>query len=100
MTNITCEKKDDEIRLTVKGHAGYAEFGTDIVCSAVSALCFGLLGALGEEDVLKHRVSDGDLRVTIRRCRRTEWMTEVALAGFRQTEKAYPEYVKLTEKVG
>ena len=32
--------------LTVKGHAGYAERGKDIVCAAVSALVQGLMHSL------------------------------------------------------
>lgn len=29
---------------TVKGHAGYAEAGNDIICAAVSALCYTAAG--------------------------------------------------------
>lgn len=31
-----------ENRITLKGHAGYAEYGRDIVCAAVSALTYSL----------------------------------------------------------
>ena len=35
-------------RLTVEGHAGYAPKGQDIVCAAVSALVYALIGTLEE----------------------------------------------------
>ena len=38
----------EENRLTVCGHAGYAARGEDIVCAAVSALVYALIGDLQE----------------------------------------------------
>ena len=32
----------------IKGHAGYSEYGRDIVCAAVSAVAYTALGALEE----------------------------------------------------
>ena len=49
------EKKQGEYILTVSGHAGYAPFGSDIVCAAVSVLVcaigrfFDAHGELGAE---------------------------------------------------
>ena len=37
-------------RLTVEGHAGYAPKGQDIVCAAVSALVYALIGTLEETE--------------------------------------------------
>ena len=34
--------------LTVRGHAGYGEYGKDIVCAAASALVYALAGSLEE----------------------------------------------------
>lgn len=34
--------------LTVRGHAGYGEYGKDIVCAAASALVYALAGRLRE----------------------------------------------------
>lgn len=44
MTEISYTKDDGErrISLTVKGHTGYGEKGTDIVCAAVSILTYTL----------------------------------------------------------
>lgn len=42
--------------LTVEGHAGYAPKGQDIVCAAVSALMYALIGALEETGNVKEAV--------------------------------------------
>ena len=41
------ESLDEEIRaLEVRGHAGYAEHGQDIVCAAVSAVTIGAVNSI------------------------------------------------------
>lgn len=47
--------------LTVKGHAGYAEIGKDIYCSAVSVLTQGLLHSLNAltDDAVSVKIEDG-----------------------------------------
>lgn len=42
MTEIETLLEDNQFYLTIKGHAGYAEEGKDIVCSAISILAFSL----------------------------------------------------------
>ena len=46
-----------ENRVTLRGHAGYAPPGEDIVCAAASALVFALIGVL-EEKGLRGAVLD------------------------------------------
>lgn len=43
-------------RLTVCGHAGYAARGEDIVCAAVSALVYALIGDLQERGLVRELV--------------------------------------------
>lgn len=40
MTNITIKRNSEtpEITISIKGHSGYANQGSDIVCAGVSAL--------------------------------------------------------------
>ena len=51
--------------LTVKGHAGYAERGKDIVCAAVSALAQGLVHSLSvlTDDEISAEVKSGHIRM-------------------------------------
>lgn len=46
----------EENRLTVCGHAGYAARGEDIVCAAVSALVYALIGDLQERGLVRELV--------------------------------------------
>ena len=49
MINVTVKKRQNEfLSLKVKGHAGYAEEGSDIICAAVSALTINLVNSLDE----------------------------------------------------
>lgn len=46
MINIKVSRFEDGsiCGFTVKGHSGYAEAGSDIICAAVSALCYTAAG--------------------------------------------------------
>lgn len=47
MIRITIFEKDEQVqRLVVKGHAGYAKEGSDIVCSAVSSIVITSVNAI------------------------------------------------------
>lgn len=49
MIEITVLQKENiNIGLISKGHAGYAESGYDIICSAVSVLCINLINSVNE----------------------------------------------------
>ncbi len=48
MIKCVYEKSKSGVRLTVNGHAGYAEHGQDIVCSGVSTLVETLIARLME----------------------------------------------------
>jgi len=47
MINVTVKKRQNEyLSLRVKGHSGYAESGSDIICAAVSVLTINLENSL------------------------------------------------------
>ena len=46
MTTVTYYEENDEISVRIKGHAGYDEKGSDIVCAAISTLGQTLLAYL------------------------------------------------------
>ena len=49
MTAVTYSPK--EHRITLDGHAGYAESGKDIVCAGISALLFAVPATLRKKDI-------------------------------------------------
>ncbi len=52
-------------RLEVKGHAGYAPVGQDIVCAAISALSLGLVHSLEAltSDKISYEISSGYIEI-------------------------------------
>ena len=68
MTKISIFKKNDAIyAFQIKGHSGYADEGSDIVCSAISVA--SQMTLVGLEEVLKvsieKKVEDGFMLVKI-----------------------------------
>lgn len=57
----------DEI--TIKGHSGYSEEGTDIVCASVSSICITTVNALLsiDEDCIDYTENDGYLKIKIKK---------------------------------
>ena len=45
MIQVNIRRNDDEIVLTMEGHANYSD-GNDIVCAAASAIAYSWLGFL------------------------------------------------------
>ena len=80
--------------LTVRGHAGYGPAGSDIVCAAVSALVYALVGSLRQRDLVReltirpgfvHLAASGD-------CQRE---MELVAEGIRQLAQRYPACVQI-----
>ena len=103
MIEITFKPKTMMVKVT--GHAGQAEKGQDIVCSAVSILFYTLAQAVTDSrDLLKDEpciiTNDGDGLVActpkegfVGIIQRTYW---TILTGFELLADEYKDYVKLT----
>lgn len=52
-------------KLEVRGHAGYAKKGNDIICAAISALSLGLAHSLEvlTDSEISHEISSGYLKI-------------------------------------
>ena len=95
----------EQMELKISGHAGQAEKGQDIVCSAVSILFYTLAQAVTtSRDALEDEpviiTNDGDGLVACKpkkeyeaTMQRTYW---TILTGFELLAQEYKEYVKLT----
>ena len=85
------EVRLEDNALTVSGHAGAGEYGSDIVCAALSILMYtarAIPGAAASE-------ADGFCAVKVPRKSRRELLT--VARGFRLLARAYPEYVRMAE---
>lgn len=97
MVKITYSSREPP-SLTVEGHANYAEYGKDIVCAAVSALCQTLMNALAAytDDDISVRASPGDSMILWRgrQSKEAALLTMSFLDGMRDIAETYPDYVK------
>ena len=93
-------------RFTVKGHSGYAEEGSDIICSAVSAVAFTAVGAIKEliglKKFFKHRwgimLCKLDMDIPSELMHDVNIIMATAEIGFKQIAYAYPDYVKVMDE--
>ncbi len=104
MTRVVIFKKKDRISgFEISGHTGYAEEGSDIVCSAVSSV--SQMALLGIKDVLKlnifFEISDGFLKLSLGKNVENE-SAQVLLKSMekslREIQREYGNYVKLEVK--
>ena len=68
MTTITITKtSDDNYReIECNGHAGYAEYGEDIVCAAVSVLTINTVNSIEQLTKLFESENDGIIRLSFK----------------------------------
>ncbi|MEI6131241.1 MAG: ribosomal-processing cysteine protease Prp [Bacillota bacterium] len=100
----------DVLAFRVTGHAGYAKKGSDIVCSAVTAVVYGALGALEElcgmkdyEDVEDGKESDYiafelPKDVLAGPNDKAKVILQTMVIGLKQIEFVYDEYITINER--
>ena len=68
MIKIHIKEKNGAINyIKIKGHAGYADAGFDIICASVSTICVTTINAIVryKEGALVYTESDGSLEIGI-----------------------------------
>jgi len=88
--------KKDEI--TIKGHSGYSEEGSDIVCASVSSICITTVNALLsiDEGCIDYTESDGFLNIKIKK---TDDVINKLINNMinllKELEKQYKNYIEI-----
>lgn len=110
MTKVCIYKdvKGNILRYTIKGHAGYAEAGEDIVCAAISILAHTTYASLikvcdiAEEHIyVSVRDTDGYFELSIPEFRdsdvleKSQIVFQVMEVGMKEILHSYPEYITL-----
>ena len=97
MVRVEYRKEGDLHRLTLDGHAGYAEHGADIVCAAVSATIYNLLGWLenhGEEqEYVQADAKSGDVDIVCEGGVEAAAVFEMTAIGLAQIAEKYADHV-------
>lgn len=102
MTEIKIKEAYGMYSVSIKGHAGYAEYGKDIVCSAISILFYSLYKYVTEKEsegkvkILEAITEDGNVNLVF------EIKDPVVLngieaikGGFEILEENYKKHVKV-----
>ncbi|MDP4094090.1 MAG: ribosomal-processing cysteine protease Prp [Bacillota bacterium] len=103
--SIVRDKKGFIWEFTVKGHAGYGKYGSDIVCAAVSVVAYTAIGALDELAGIKnYSEKDGYMKCSIPldipedKKQTAGIILETMAIGFKQVRNAYGKYVSVLEE--
>lgn len=105
---VTENRDDLRVRLEVTGHAGYAEYDKDIVCSAVSILTYTVAqlilemdanGKLSEPPTVKlclgESVVEAKSKSILQHTCEARRIMHFAKAGYSLLQNNYPDHVKL-----
>lgn len=85
-------------RITIQGHAGYAEPGKDIVCAAISTLSQVFVASVEELTAAKIKTAQtgGYMEIVIEEStERAQVLLDSFLVGCRMIADEYPEYVRV-----
>ena len=88
-------------KITVSGHAEYAEHGQDIVCAAISTLTQVLIASVEELTAakIKTAVTSGDTDIVIEEStERAQVLVDSFFIGCQMVAEQYPEYVRVTKR--
>lgn len=99
MINISTENKKGYInKVTIKGHSGYSDYGSDIVCASVSSIAITTVNAITRlaSDLICFDEKDGFLTIEIKENDRVvNTLVNNMLDLFRELEIDYPKNIKI-----
>ena len=90
----------DEGSITIKGHAGYAEIGKDIVCAAVSALAQTLIYSIEEltADKILYDIEPGTVDIKHGNLSAgAQLLVDSFFLGVQAIANNYPDNVRVTK---
>ena len=86
----------DEI--TIKGHSGYSDSGSDIVCASVSSISITTVNALLsiDEDCIEYKENDGYLNIKIKKHNEIiDKLINNMINLLSELEKDYKKYIEI-----
>lgn len=97
MTEVRYKATKHSHTLSIKGHAGYAEMGSDIVCSAISVLAQTLVEYLKDSNTeVEAILNPGDVWIWAAGPEAEEAFRMV-MTGLKLIEGSYSGYIKIKE---
>ena len=90
-----CVNKNE---ITIKGHSGYSDEGSDIVCASVSSICITTVNALIsiDEGCITYKDSDGYLNIKINKHNEViDKLIDNMVNLLKELEKKYKKYIEI-----
>ena len=101
MINIKIDKTNDNIdKISISGHSGYKESGSDIFCASVSSICITTVNAIIRIDsgAIEYDEQDGYLTVDIKKHTTViDILIQNMIELLYQLEEDYKKYIKIDE---
>lgn len=101
MIKVILTKKDDNVnKVIINGHAGYDDFGKDIVCAAVSSMVITTINILLSLDnqSISYNDSRGLIIEVLKNDMTTKKIINVLISNLYELEKAYPKNIQIKEE--
>ena len=101
MIKVILTKKDDNVnKVIINGHAGYDDFGKDIVCAAVSSTVITTINILLSLDnqSISYNDSKGLTIEVLKSDLTTKKIINVLISNLYKLEKAYPKNIQIKEE--
>ena len=95
MTRIDINKDGAEFSILCQGHAGYADPGNDIVCSAISILIQTLIAYMDDREFeCQYKINSGYAYIYGKNCINA---FNVIQTGLELIASNYPKHIKITK---
>ena len=94
------QKKDDIERISISGHSGYKESGSDIVCASVSSICITTVNAIIriDNEAIEYDEKEGYLTVEIKKHSKViDILIQNMIELLYELEEDYTNYIKINE---
>ena len=101
MIKVILTKKDDNVnKVIINGHAGYDDFGKDIVCAAVSSTVITTINILLSLDnqSISYNDSRGLIIEVLKNDMTTKKIINVLISNLYELVKAYPKNIQIKEE--
>lgn len=85
--------------LEVSGHANFAPSGSDLVCSAVSAVLTGGFNNIKDENSLSLKLDNGYASITSKGeiTKHDEIVIETIIVSLKTIEESYPKFIEIKQ---
>ena len=101
MIKVILTKKDDNVnKVIINGHAGYDDFGKDIVCAAVSSTVITTINILLslDNESIKYDNTEGLIIEVLKNNEITRKVINVLISNLYELERAYPKNIQIKEE--